>query len=193
MEFTTENLTDFFNKKLAEAEKIDAINDERGLERWWSGVKRCGTLMGKDYAELLGDIRFHAGAYLMGNPEFNDQADMDARERGLEEAKNNIGKVLDDLSLFGYLPEKGDQGKKKMTKTEKSINNLVTINNSQTSNITISISDFDSETQKNIKDLQAELQKKKKNKVAIKKILTKLGETGLDALEKIFLHSIGIN
>lgn len=193
MEFTTENLTDFFNKKLAEAEKIDAINDERGLERWWSGVKRCGTLMGKDYAELLGDIRFHAGAYLMGNPEFNDQADMDARERGLEEAKNNIGKVLDDLSLFGYLPEKGDQGKKKMTKTEKSINNLVTINNSQTSNITISISDFDSETQKNIKDLQAELQKKKKNKAAIKKILTKLGETGLDALEKIFLHSIGIN
>ena len=188
MEFTTENLTDFFNKKLAEAEKIDAINDERGLERWWSGVKRCGALMGKDYAELLGDIRFHAGAYLMGNPEFNDQADMDARERGLEEAKNNIGKVLDDLSLFGYLPEKGDQGKKKMTKTEKSINNLVTINNSQTSNITISISDFDSETQKNIKDLQAELQKKKKNKAAIKKILTKLGETGLDALEKIFLH-----
>ena len=193
MEFTTENLTDFFNKKLVEAEKIDATNDERGLERWWSGVKRCGTLMGKDYAELLGDIRFHAGAYLMGNPEFNDQADMDARERGLEEAKNNIGKVLDDLSLFGYLPEKGDQDKKKITKTEKSINNHVTINNSQTSNITISVSDFDSETQKNIKDLQAELQKKKKNKAAIKKILAKLGETGLDALEKIFLHSIGIN
>lgn len=193
MEFTTEKLTEFFNKKLAEADKIDAANDEKGLERWWSGVKRCGTLMGNDYAELLGDIRFHAGAYIMGNPEFNDQADMDARERGLEEAKNNIGKILDDLSLFGYLPEKSNQDHKKTAKTEKSINNNVTINNSQTSNITISISDFDPETQRNIKDLQAELQKKRKNKEAIKKILAKLGETGLDALEKIFLHSIGIN
>lgn len=71
MEFTTEKLLEFFYKKLEEAEQIDAENDEKSLDRWWSGVKRCGDLMGKEYSELLDDVRFHAGAYLMGEPELN--------------------------------------------------------------------------------------------------------------------------
>lgn len=188
MEFTTEKLLEFFYKKLEEAEQIDAENDEKSLDRWWSGVKRCGGLMGKEYSELLDDVRFHAGAYLMGEPELNRIADRDARKNGLEQAKNNIGKIIDDLNTFGYVPKKSTPIK---TNKEKMINN-VTVNNNQTSNMVVSIQDFAPETRKVIQELQAELTKKKKNKEMIKKLLVKLTETGIDALEKIFLHSIGI-
>lgn len=34
MDFDKDSLLQFFNHKLAEAEKIDATNDEDSLERW---------------------------------------------------------------------------------------------------------------------------------------------------------------
>lgn len=190
MDFDKDSLLQFFNHKLAEAEKIDAANDEDSLERWWSNVKRCCEKMGPEYVQLLGDVRFHSSVYLMGNPDFNSGADESARISGLGQAKNNIQKVIDDLETFGYKPTAVSKALRKPT--SKTVNNF-NINQSQRMSVSINISDFDSETQKNIRDLQSELAKKKKNREVIKKILAKLGETGLDALEKIFLHTIRIN
>ena len=187
MNFDKDSLLKFFNDKLAEAENIDAANDEVSLERWWANTRRCCEKMGNDYLELLGNVSFHSGVYLMGEADFNRSADRSARVSGLKQAKNAIRKIIDDLDTFGYEPN---------TTQEKPTNRkdmVVNINNAQNMNINIKISDFNAETQNNIRELQAELSKKKKNKEAIKKILAKLGETGLDALEKIFLHSIGIN
>ncbi|MBR2994419.1 hypothetical protein IKF32_00675 [Candidatus Saccharibacteria bacterium] len=192
MELTTESLITFFKRKLSEVDQLDIENDEKGVERWWSNVVRCGGRMGKEYLELLGDVRFHAGAYLMGEPEYNKRLDIDARINGVEEAKNNIGKVLDDLSEFGYSPE-NDESDVKVGQgaAEKYINNVM-VSTHQSANVVINLSEFDKNTQNIITELQNELKKKQKNKEMIKKLLGKLAETSLDALERIFLHSVGI-
>lgn len=187
MNFDKDSLIKFFNDKLAEAGNIDAANDEESLNRWWANTRRCCEKMGDDYLKLLGNVSFHSGVYLMGEVDFNKSADRSARVSGLKQAKNAIRRIIDDLDTFGYAPNTS-QGS-----TNERSDMIVNINNAQNMSIDIKISDFDIETQNNIRELQAELSKKKKNKEAIKKILAKLGETGLDALEKIFLHSIGIN
>lgn len=192
MELTTKNLISFFNKKLTEADELDVENDEKGVERWWAGVRRCGSRMGEEYLELLGEVRFHAGAYLPGEPEYNRELDKDARVSGIEEAKNNIKKVLDDLLEFGYSPEKDDSDVNENLGVEEKYVNNVTVNTHQSTNIAISISEFNKETQAVIAELQNELKKKQKNKEMIKKLLDKLADISLDVLEKIFLHSIGV-
>ena len=100
--------------------------------------------MGEDYSELLNNVSFSAGVYLMGEPEFNRIADRDARKNGLEEAKNSIRKIIDDLNIFGHMQKKSAAPK---GANESTINNVI-LNNNQTSSITVSIQDFSPETRK---------------------------------------------
>ena len=189
MKFSTEELIRFCEEKRDEANSIDAVNDEKKLDRWWSGVKRCCELMGDDYSKLLDGVSFRATVYLLGEPELNRLADCEARKNGLEMAKNSINIIIDDLNTFGYIHAEKNHPLKA---GDKRMVNNVTVNNNQMMNNIISIKDYNPEVGKIIQELQNELSKKEKNKKIITELLEKLAEKGMDILEKLFLNSIGL-
>lgn len=187
MELTTENLIEFFKKKLNEADQLDTANKQK-VELWWSSVQQCAKRMSGGYPELLGRIEFRSHMHFMGEPGLSDFMDQKARTEDLTKAKANIQKIIDDLEIFGYTSPKatavGAQGHQE--------SGQIVINNQNINNIAIHLSELNSETQKTVEELQSELSKKHKNKDLIKILLAKLTDTGLDVLEKIFLHSIGL-
>ncbi len=187
MELTTENLIDFFKKKVNEADRLDAANKQE-VELWWSSIQRCVERMDGAYPELLGKIEFRSHVHYMSEPGLSDFMDQKARTEDLEKAKVNVRKIIVDLETFGYTSPKTATME---TRGDQESGHIV-IHNQNVSNIAIHLSELNSETQQTIEKLQNELSKKHKNKDLIKALLVKLADTGLDVLEKIFLHSIGV-
>lgn len=187
MELTTENLISFFKGKLDEADHLDIVNNKQDVELWWSSLQRCANRMGRDYSELLGKIEFRSRMHFMGEPGLSDFMDQKARVEDLSKAKVNIQKIIDDLETFGYVSPKLNTSENQSSRGQ----DRIVINNQNTS-VIVHSSDLSHETQELIKKLQNELSKKHKNKELIKTLLVKLADVGLDVLEKVFLHSIGI-
>ena len=192
MEFTAENLIGFFETKLQEAEKIDPVEDEMKLMRWWNLCKTCCKKMGRAYEERTENVSFvsRVYSYRTVSPEEIERRRTDARTRGFNEAKNVIIDTINDLSTFGYIGTQYDHANNKHEDTSNMIiqNNIM---QSQSQSMKIDLSAYDPEVQECINELIAEL-RTDKDKNKIKKLLSRLTDISVDVLVAIFLHTIGL-
>lgn len=189
MELNTENLIGFFTKKLEEAKEIDAANNPDKLKRWWNSVTSCCSRMGNSYIQRAGSISFYPGYYFMGESDYSvESREAKSRQSGLKEAVVLIESIVDELNDWGFCVDK--QNNNEVISKNSNVNNI-NISQNQNQNVKIDISDCSTESRQYIEDLVKELNGKKDKKV-IKGLLSKLTDVGLDVIEKIFLHSIGI-
>lgn len=189
MELNTENLIKFFTKKLEEAKEIDAVNNPDKLKRWWNSIMSCCARMGNSYIQRADSISFYPGYYFMGESDYSvESRKAESRQSGLREAVVLIESIVDELNDWGFCV---DRPKNNESISKNSNINNINISQSQSQNMKIDISDCNTESRQYIEDLIKELNGKKDKKV-IKELLSKLTDVGLDVIEKIFLHSIGI-
>lgn len=192
---TTKGLIDFFEGKLREADKIDPVGDEDGLLRWWGLCKACCERMGKRYEDRARKVGFSLSIFYMD--EQSDKLESRrgvARAEGLEDAKQVINGIIDELSTFGYATENrmSDVGGKREAMDN---NSSIVINNTnaqlQSQSIKIDLSSYSTEVRECVEEILVELQSKK-DKTKIKALLSKLTDIGIDVLTAIFLHAVGL-
>ena len=189
MELNTENLIRFFAKKLEEAKEIDAANNPDKLKRWWNSILSCCDRMGENYLKRAKRISFSPGFYILEESNYSiESRRAESRQSGLKEAVVLIESIVDELNDWGFCVDK--QNNSEVISKNSNVNNI-NISQNQSQNIKIDISDCNAESRQYIEDLIKELNGKKDRKV-IKGLLSKLTDVGLDVIEKIFLHSIGI-
>lgn len=117
-----------------------------------------------------------------------------ARAEGLEDAKQVINGIIDELSTFGYATENrmSDVGGKREAMDN---NSSIVINNTnaqlQSQSIKIDLSSYSTEVRECVEEILVELQSKK-DKTKIKALLSKLTDIGIDVLTAIFLHAVGL-
>lgn len=160
MELNTENLIEFFKARLEDAKSIDPVTDEKKLERWWEKCLFCAEHMGGIYKKKLSGVMF--GPQVVTYRDDWSLSDYTVYERaraeGLEDAKNKINIVIEDLEVFGY---SGNFTPPTNHNAGISISN----NNfqQQSNTVKIDISAYDPEVQECIKELVKELKDKKIN------------------------------
>lgn len=178
----TDSLITFFQKKIAEIDKLNGLGlDNAGFQKWRAAILATCKRMGGDYASRFDEISYMPAVWTIDGD--NSELFAYAYDKGLLSAKALLEAFVEELETWGYDGDSKAEKSKVAKSQQPAVNVNVSQNQTQSQSISTSInlSAYNEETQEKLKELAEEI-RKPNNRSKVTPIIKWLADKSADAL-----------
>lgn len=182
MNMNTDSLITFFQKKIAEIDKLNGLGlDNAEFQKWHATTLATCKRMGGDYALRFNEINY-SPAIFFGDDD-DDELFAHSYSSGLLNAKALLEAFVEELETWGYDSDSKVEKSKVAKSQQPAINVNVSQNQTQSQSISspINLSVYNEETQEKLKELAKEIHKPN-NRSKVTPIVKWLADKSVDAL-----------